>query len=140
MSGAPAPFTILDGERALSLPATVEGGRVLLDADAVRDRLGWALKPEGLCREAVCIPVRDRGALVAGGRIDLAALARLLDRPLALDTAARGAALGAGHASRAAALATLEAPDFELPDLAGRRHTLSAHRAKKVLLIAYASW
>jgi peroxiredoxin len=37
-------------------------------------------------------------------------------------------------------MATLEAPDFTLPDLAGRMHTLSDHRGKKVLLIAYASW
>ena len=32
------------------------------------------------------------------------------------------------------------APDFSLPDLAGRLHTLSDYRGKKVLLIAYASW
>jgi hypothetical protein len=140
MTNPAAPFTILDGDRALELSATRDGERVLLDAAAVRDRLGWELKPEGLCREDVCIPVRDRGALVAGGRIDLAALARLLDRPLALDAANRCAALGTGHAARAASLATLEAPDFELPDLHGRMHALSAHRGKKVLLIAYASW
>lgn len=140
MSKAPGPFTLLDGERTLSLPGVYEGERVLLDADAVRDQLGWELKPEGLCRGDVCIPVRDRGALVADGRIDLAALAGLLDRPLALDADCRCAALGTGHAARAAALATLEAPDFELPDLDGRMHTLSAHRGKKVLLIAYASW
>ncbi len=36
--------------------------------------------------------------------------------------------------------ATLEAPDFELPDLSGKMHRLSQHRGKKVLLIAYASW
>jgi hypothetical protein len=137
---AAAPFTLIDGDRPLALPSSIQGERVLLDADAVRDRLGWELKPEGLCRDEVCIPVRERGALVAGGRIDLAALARLFDRPLALDTANRCAALGTGHAARAAALATLEAPDFELPDLHGRMHTLSAHRGKKVLLIAYASW
>jgi hypothetical protein len=140
MPASPAPFTLVDGDRALSLPALVAGGRALLDADALRDRLGFELKPQGLCRDEVCIPVRDRDALVAGGRIDLAALAALLDRPLALDLAERCAALGTAHSERAAALASLEAPDFELPDLAGRRHTLSAHRGKKVLLIAYASW
>ena len=32
------------------------------------------------------------------------------------------------------------APDFSLPDLHGRMHTLSAHRGKKALLIVYASW
>jgi hypothetical protein len=140
MPTAAAPFTLIDGDRAVSMPAAVDGGRVLLDATAVREELGWELKPEGLCRADVCIPVRDRGTLVQGGRIDLAALARLIDRPLALDADSRCAALGTGHAARAAALASLEAPDFELPDLHGRMHTLSAHRGKKVLLIAYASW
>ena len=37
-------------------------------------------------------------------------------------------------------LASLEAPDFELPDLSGQLHRLSDQRGKKVLLIAYASW
>ncbi|MCH7868912.1 MAG: redoxin domain-containing protein [Myxococcales bacterium] len=37
-------------------------------------------------------------------------------------------------------LAGLAAPDFSLPDLEGTLHSLSDHRGKKVLLIAYASW
>jgi len=41
---------------------------------------------------------------------------------------------------RAAALDSGEAPDFTLPDLDGKLHSLSDHRGKKVLLIAYASW
>jgi peroxiredoxin len=41
---------------------------------------------------------------------------------------------------RAAALASLEAPDFALPDPTGRMHRLSDHRGKKVLLVTWASW
>ena len=33
-----------------------------------------------------------------------------------------------------------EAPDFTLPDAAGRLHRLSEHRGKKVLLVTWASW
>jgi len=33
-----------------------------------------------------------------------------------------------------------QAPDFALPDLAGRTHTLAEHRGKKILLVAWASW
>ena len=33
-----------------------------------------------------------------------------------------------------------KAPDFTLPDLDGRPHTLSGHRGKKILLVAWASW
>jgi hypothetical protein len=88
----------------------------------------------------VCIPVRDRDALVDDDGIDLAGFADLLARPLALDVEERAAALGTSSAERRRDLASLEAPDFTLPDLEGRLHSLSDHRGKKVLLIAYASW
>jgi peroxiredoxin len=45
-----------------------------------------------------------------------------------------------GAHERARSLAALEAPDFTLPDLAGRPHSLAEHRGEKVLLVAYASW
>ncbi|MBI3853814.1 MAG: redoxin domain-containing protein [Verrucomicrobia bacterium] len=32
------------------------------------------------------------------------------------------------------------APDFTLPDLKGKAHSLSDFRGKKVLLITWASW
>jgi hypothetical protein len=41
---------------------------------------------------------------------------------------------------RAAALASLEAPAFALPDAAGRVHRLSDYRGRKVLLVTWASW
>ena len=80
-------FTILDGVQVTTVDASIDGERVRIAADAVRAGLGWELKPEGLCREGVCIPVRDRAALVSEDGLDLATLAELLDRPLALDTA-----------------------------------------------------
>ena len=133
-------LTLIDGERRHAIGAQLAGGQVQVDAADVEGALGWKLAPEGLCRGSVCIPVRDRASLVKRGGLDLTVLAALLDRPLALDTAGRAAALGESAGDRASALRTLEAPDFTLPDLAGRMHTLSDHRGKKVLLIAYASW
>jgi len=62
------------------------------------------------------------------------------DRPLAVDREERVACLGLAAAARSAALASLEAPDFALPDLVGRTHRLSDHRGGKVLLVAWASW
>lgn len=133
-------FTLLDGTEPHDLPARIDGEHVHLDVEAFREHFGWQLKPEGLCRDDVCIPVRDRDALVGGAGLSLTKLADLLGRPLALDIGERAAALGTAHTARAAEMASLEAPDFELPDLDGQLHRLSDHRGKKVLLIAYASW
>ena len=136
----PAPFTLIEDGRTHALAADVSNGRVRIAADAVRSALGYALEPEGLCKGDACYPVRDRAALVSGGALDLAELARVTGRPLALDVAERAGALGTALADRLASLRGLEAPDFTLPDFSGKSHTLSSHRGKKVLLIAYASW
>jgi hypothetical protein len=61
-------------------------------------------------------------------------------RPVAVDLEERAAYLGVSARERAARLASLEAPDFTLPDLEGRLSSLSDHRGKKVFLVAYASW
>ena len=134
------PFELIDGHGVQAIAAAIEGERVRIAAADLERATGWALKPEGLCREAVCVPVRDRAALANAAGVDLAAFASAFGRLLALDLAERAAALGAAATDRAAALASLEAPDFALPDLAGRVHRLSEHRGKKALLIAYASW
>ena len=136
----PQAFTLLDDGQAHELQVVVHDARVLVPDDALHNALGWKLEDQGLCRGDVCIPVRDRDALATPEGLDLEQLAALWDRPLALDVTERAAALAEGAASRQQALRSLEAPDFTLPDLEGRPHTLSEHRGKKVLLIAYASW
>jgi len=75
-----------------------------------------------------------------GDGVERAGRAQGAGRPVALDLDERAAYLGVPASARAAALASLEAPDFTLPGLDGRPHTLSAHRGTKVLLVAYASW
>lgn len=135
--------SILDDGTLHPIPLAAGDGspeRLWLEAAGVESALGWTLKPEGLCRGDVCIPVRDREALVHDGALDLTTLAGLLGRPLALDVAEKAAALGTDAAARESTLAAGEAPDFALPDLSGQVHRLSDHRGKKVLLVAYASW
>jgi hypothetical protein len=134
------PFTLLDEERPVTVPATIDRDRVRLAPAALRTATGWELKPEGLCRAERCIPVPQRAALVHDAGIDLAACADVLGRPLALDLAERAACLGASAADRGAQLRSLVAPDFTLPDLEGHPHRLSTYRGRKVLLVAYASW
>ena len=91
----PETITIIDESRATDVDATLDGDRVLLSPTAVEQALNWSLKPEGFCRDDVCIPVREGSRAVVDGDVDLAGLADLLGRPLALDVEERAAALGA---------------------------------------------
>lgn len=134
------PFTLLDDGRVLTVDATVTADGGVRLAPAALDALGWKLRPEGLCRDATCVPIRDRGALETPDGIDLAALAALLDRPLAVDAETATAALGASAAERGARLRSLEAPDVTLPALDGTPHRLAEWRGRKVLLLAFSSW
>jgi hypothetical protein len=86
--------------------------------------------------------IDDGRVAVLGAREGAEALKRAEaeGRPVAVDPEEGAAYLGVPARARAAALASLEAPDFTLPDLNGRLHSLSEHRGKKVLLVAYASW
>jgi hypothetical protein len=133
-------FTLIDAERAVAVEARVTGDRVLLEPGALRDALGWEYHDGQLCSDAMCVPIADESSLVRDGGLELGAFARALDRPLALDVAERAACLGASARERAQALASQHAPDFTLPDLAGRAHSLSEHRGKKILLVTWASW
>jgi hypothetical protein len=133
-------FTIIDETRPTSVDASIDEGRVLLAHAAIEQALGWELKPEGFCRDAVCVPVRENSGMLRQDRVDLAAFADLLARPLALDVEERAAALAASAEERGSSLATGEAPEFTLPDLSGRMHSLSNYRGKKLFLAVWASW
>ena len=135
---APRTVTLIENCRPVAVEAVVRGDTIRLAPPALEKALGWELKPEGLCRAETCVPVRDGTGLVHEDGIDLAALARLLDCPLAVDEDV--VVFGASAAYRANRLASMEAPDFVLPDLRGRLHSLRDQRGKKTLLIAWASW
>jgi hypothetical protein len=122
--------------------ADTRGGALWLTAADLKRVSGWVLKPEGFCRDEVCIPVPParKDDLASGGRFNLAALAALLAQPAVADPDHHAYCFGEAAAERARKLRSLEAPDFTLPDLAGRMHSLSEHRGKKVLLVSWASW
>ena len=133
-------FTLIDDGRQVEVRADTSGTAVRLSPAVVEQALGWVVTPRGLCRGDACVPWPPGSRTAEAGGLDLAGLAACLGRPLALDLDERVAYLGAAAAERSAALASIEAPDFTLPDLEGRPHTLSQHRGLKVLLVAYASW
>jgi len=123
----------------VTVPAEVDDGRLLVGPDALRRATGWELKPEGLCRGEVCVPVRDRDRLTVGGRVDLAAFAEALHRPLALEAAEGVAVLGEPSAAVGGDPAGRLA-DLDLLDDAGQPFRWSALGRKKKLLVAWASW
>ena len=131
-------FTFIDAHATASVAVALDGPRLRVTAAALADATGWAVKPEGFCRDDVCVPTGD--AVDADGLVDVAAFARRLGRPLAIDTEERAISLGAAAADRSSALRSLDAPDFTLPDLTGKLHSLSQYRGKKILLATYASW
>ena len=112
-------------------------GTWLAAADVAR-ATGFSLKPEGLCRGDLCVPLSKDA--VRDGRIDIAAFWKRLDAPMVADASGEVLSLGTGAEDRNADLAGLTAPDFTLPDIAGKPHTLSELRGKKVFLSTWASW
>jgi hypothetical protein len=94
---------------------------------------GWAIKPQGACLD-VCVPLP---AGVDGDRVDVAAVAARLGMPVVSGDGvhAVGPATVGGRA-----LASAVAPELTLPDLDGRRFSLSSLRGQKVLLVAWAPW
>ncbi len=134
----PVTMTLLHDGRVDEIPVA-DLARPTISPEDLESLLGWELKPEGLCQGFVCVPV-DQDNLVGEDGLDLRMLAEALQRPFIIDEEHAVASLGASHHDRAEALSSLDAPDFTLPDLAGKLHSLSDHRGKKVLLVAYASW
>jgi hypothetical protein len=124
-------ITLLHEQRETALPrARADGDALWLERDDVEGATGWA----------VPLPRGREAALVRGDELDIAALWRHMGHPVVHDKARETWVLGTGAGERARALASLEAPDFALPDLAGKTHRLSDHRGRKVFLATWASW
>ena len=122
--------------------AQVDGDALWLSAGAVTAATGWTMKADGLCQGDICVPVprQDASHYVRGGQTNIAAFWRLLGRPVLHDNSGAHWLLGSAAADRAATLTSLNAPDFELPDLDGHLHKLSDYRGKRVFLTTWASW
>ena len=135
--------TVLTDTGTFDVPgAEVSDESLWIPAPESESLTGWALAPQGLCRGEVCVPLpagREHD-LVREGRVNLAALWRHLGQPVLHSDRGHVWVLGTSARDRAAALASLEAPDFSLPDPSGRLHSLLQHRGQKVLLVTWASW
>ena len=132
---APMQLTVLDQAEVTS-EALVDGDHVWIPATDLGPVTGWTRKPEGLCREAMCVPVRGQ-VDGPGGTVDLAAVARALGKRLVLDAGAGVAAIADDPMGRGE---PRNLHDLCLPDVDGRMVDLSGTAGKKVVLLAWASW
>ncbi len=109
-----------------------------LDTAEAERITGWTWKPEGMCRDDVCVPLPT--AATRAGAVDVAAFWRTLGQPVLHDDAGEAWVLGTGAAQRASTLAGLAAPDVTLADFEGVPRRLSQLRGKKVFLTTWSSW
>ncbi len=106
----------------------------------------FVVKPQGVCRDELCFPIpknRKDAFLNKQGKItwfNLSEFARLVRQPAAFDAEQATWFFGPRSEEQNAYLDSLEAPNFTLPDVNGKPHSLSDFRGKKVLLITWASW
>ncbi len=140
-----ASITLLAEERVHEdVEGLVAAGHLWLSEAAMKDVAGFELKPEGLCRDDLCIPVPQDGSWerVRDGVkfIDLSAFADQIGQALVRDEGREVWSLAQAPVFRGLELEMGLAPDFQLPDREGRPVRLSDFRGKKVLILTWASW
>ena len=124
------------------------GENLWLSADALTAATGWSLTPDGFRQgdRHVRLPHGRAHALTRHGTrpdlpdVNVVGLARLLDQPVLYDDAHGVWSIAEAAPARRAAMQSLQAPEFTLPDLDGRAHSLSDYRGRKVFLVSWASW
>ena len=107
-----------------------------VDPKAFEERTGWALKPEGLCKGEVCVPLATD--VSGAGKLDARMLSERLGMPLIRDDDASVWCLGPEAMGRA--LTTAHAPELVLPDCTGKQFRLSSLRGQKALIVTWSSW
>ena len=115
-------------------------GQFAIDKTDFERLSGWSLQPQGLCRGAICVPVKNSQQLTDGISIDLVEFARVANQNIVVDNQHRVAALGEQAAGRAESMRSLAAPNFTLPDIHGKQVSFSDFNRRKRLLLAWSSW
>lgn len=106
----------------------------------------FVIKPQGVCRDQLCFPLpkaRKSEFISKKGSttwFNLSEFARLIKQPFASDQKNGVWYFGTRSEEQSGYLTSLTAPDFTLPDLNGKLHSLSDFRGKRVLLVTWASW
>ena len=139
VSAAPAvpPATVLYGGKATPLHDVRPDPKDLwVRASSLETINGFELKPQGACKEDVCIPVTKD--LRHGAFFNLSGFAKKIHQPVVMDSGVWS--FGDIPLLRGAFVNSRIAPDFAVPDRKGRVVHLSDFRGKKVLVVTWASW
>ena len=122
--------------------ARLEGDALWIPLPELKAVSGWELKPEGVCKDEVCVPVPEarRQALIHDEDFNLTEFARLIEQPVAHDENQGVWYFGPAAWEWKSRLTSRVAPDFSLPDLSGQMHSLSELQGKKVFLLFWATW
>ena len=146
-AGTSRPVTVLYQGKATSIQAAVSiGDDLWVTLPDLTTSTGWEVKPEGICQDDICILLPDdlMPSLVQEREgetwFNLPGFARFLERPYARDDANNVWSFGAMLEDDRSPIGHPLAPDFTLPDLDGKLHSLSSFRGKKVFLACWASW
>lgn len=138
--------TIIYDDVATDIPAAREDANQLWITTAdLRRATRFQVKPQGVCRDELCFPLpkaRQQEFLRKTPPVvwfNLTAFAALVHQSVAHDAALSTWYFGLRSDQRQA-LSSLQAPDFTLPDINGKPHSLSDFRGKKVFLVTWASW
>ncbi len=141
------PATVVYDEKATPVSLSqATGDDLWLRLADLTAATGFEIKPEGVCRDDVCVAIpsgRSDAFLRSaddGVRFNLAEFARYLEQPVAHDAAHGVWLFGAPPSAWQGRLNSLVAPDFTLPDLNGNLYSLSQFRGTKVALACWASW
>ena len=142
-AGASPAATVLYNERSVALDRVGRDPRQAADALWVRKRdlpriNDFELKPQGACRADLCIPVPKD--MIRGDYFNLAAFAKKAGQPVVVEAGERVWSFGEMQALGGGFVTSRIAPDFAVPDRAGRPVHLSTFRGKKVLVVTWASW
>lgn len=140
-AGVPGATALYDGH-AIPLdkiiPDPAKGNALWIQKSDLKRVNGFELKPQGACRDDICIPVP--GSMSRGSSFNLSAFARRAGQTEVVDNESRVWSFGEIPVVRGSFLENRMAPDVTVPDRKGRPVRLSQFRGRKVLLVTWASW
>ena len=137
---------IYDGIATSVIAAPATSPNLWITTNDLARATRFVIKPQGVCRDQLCFPLpktRKAEFIAKKGSttwFNLSEFAKLIKQPFTTDEKNGIWYFGRRAEEQSGYLTSLEAPNFTLPDLSGKVHSLTDFRGKRVLLITWASW